>query len=343
MEYREPPRIAATERRLDGVVDDAEIRPRLRRFEFVRAQRHLDFPRLAVAVLVAMATVAVVGYGLFQVSTSAVTWLHHQPQFQLRFLDIQLKPPPPDWFRGGTEAFLKQVRANARESEVLEIMDLPRGSLDKDQIAIDFKKDPWVEDVPRVEYPPYSIAVHLVYRTPVAWIHAPPAPPVYLDRDGTTLPIEDVDRDKLGPLLPVIGRGLDQASAANEPGLPWRSSAPGADAARLKRCVEDAATLAGFLLESERARESSTTAALRMVRIVTADHRGLWLVNSENAMILWGDAPGKESNGSLKAVEKWEILGRWAKSMVQRSLPSGDYWEFSKSELIATETDHKRK
>jgi hypothetical protein len=296
-----------------------------------------------LALLLALAGIAVICFMITQLSSAAIAWLHHQPRYQLSFLDIELKPPPPGWFRGGRAGFLKQVRENARESEMLELMELQKGSLDRDQIALDFKKDPWVEDVPRVDYPPHSITVHLAYRTPVAWIQAPPAPPVYLDRRGFVVPMDDVDKEKLGPLLRVIGKGLEQASEGNQPGLQWRPSATSSDGARLRACVEEACTLAGFLVEPERASESSSTPALRVMRIIAADHRGLWLVTSEDAIILWGEPPGKERNGSLMALEKWEIFGRWAKVPERRTLPPGDYWEFSKSGLVATQTNHNRK
>ena len=255
MEYREPPRIAATERRLDGVVDDPSHRPQLRRFDFVRAERRLDSPRLALAVLLATTAVAVVGYLLTQLSLSAVDWLHRQPQYQLKFVDIRLEPPPPPWFRGGTDAFLKQVRANAREAESLPILELPKGGIDKDQIAIDFKKFHWVEAVSRVEYPPHSITVHLDYRVPVALIHVSPSSRTYLDREGCLLPVEDVDLDRLGPLIRLTGSGLEQASVDNRPGLPWRSSAAGADAHRLEEGVRDASALAGFFLRRNERRK----------------------------------------------------------------------------------------
>ena len=49
MVYRETPRIAAQDGRLDGVVDDTGPGPRLRRFDFVRTQRQLDLPRVLLA------------------------------------------------------------------------------------------------------------------------------------------------------------------------------------------------------------------------------------------------------------------------------------------------------
>jgi hypothetical protein len=328
MEYRETPRIAATEGRKGGVIDGTETRRRLRRFDFAGAKRHLDFPRVVIALLLAAAAIAMLGYLGVQAARSAIRWLHHQPQYQLRFLDIELAAPPPDWFRGGTEGFLKQVRENAGEAEVLKIMEL-----DQDQIENDFKLYPWVDLVSRVDYPPQAIKVHLVYKTPVATIPFSPAAPSYLDKKGQLLPARDIDSEKLGLLIPITGKGLEQASAENRPGRVWRSSAPGAEAERLKRCVLGACRLAGFLREPQRTREAASFPALRIVAIYATDERGLFLQNSEKAMIFWGQTPGEETNGNLEAKDKWDILERWAKSPSRRNLPPGDYWMFSPPDL----------
>ena len=168
MEYREPPRIAATEGRLDGVIDHPEPRPRLRRFELIRAHRQLDLPRVLAAVLVALAGLGILAYSAAHVVRLAVRWLHQQPQYQLRFQDIRLAEPPPAWFRGGSEAFLKQVRENVDEAESLPVLDLA-----PDRIERDFRLFHWVDDVRRVEYPPQGITVHLVYKQPVARIPIP--------------------------------------------------------------------------------------------------------------------------------------------------------------------------
>ncbi|MGC8640528.1 MAG: hypothetical protein ACP5XB_11700 [Isosphaeraceae bacterium] len=352
MEYREPPRIAAAERRLDGALDDPGPRPRPRHFEFAHAQRQLDSPRLAFAILLAMVALAVAGYLVSQFSRTAIDWLHQQPRYQFRFDDIELVPPPPDWFRGGAKAFLKQVRENAKEAEVLRVLELHKGESDKDQILLDFKKFPWVEDAPRVEYPPRSIRAHLVYRVPVARMWFPQTLPVYLDREGCLLPVEDIDLERLGPLIRITGAGLERAAAGNRPGLAWRSSAAGAEAVRLEESLKDAAALAGFILAPEHVKEAAELPALRIIRIEAAEPRGLWLENAcvldqrgqdiVPSMILWGEAPDKEAPGSLKASEKWDILKNWAKNSARRRLPEHDYWEFSKSELKPVETDHRR-
>jgi hypothetical protein len=336
MEYRGTPRIAATEGRLDGVIDEADSRPRFRGFEFVRSQRQLDITRVLLTGLLVLAAVASIGYLGAQALRSAIRWLYHQPQYQLRFLDIQLHDEPPAWFRGGTEAFLRQVRDHAREAEVLPVLELEKGRIERD-----FKLFPWVDDVARVEYPPLGITVHLIYKKPVAMIPFPAGEQVILDRNGHVLPPDDIDTEKLGPLIKITGRGL-VPSAENRAGRVWRLTAAGSEATRLDRCVRGAAKLAGFLQEPERAREALPNPALHILAIVATDHRGFFLQNAQDSMIHWGEAPGEELNGGLEAKEKWEILRKWVKSSSRRVLPPGDFWAFSHSELKPVETGRGR-
>ena len=335
MEYREAPRIAAKEGRLDGVIDHPDPRPRLRRFELIRAHRQLDLPRVVAAVLLSLAALGILGYVGTQGVRLAVHWLHQQPQYQLRFLDIKLAEPPPAWFRGGAEAFLKQVRDNVGEAEILPVMELP-----SDRIEHDFKLFHWVDDVRRVEYPPQGITVHLVYKQPVAIIPLPAGDMAVLDRSGHLLPVDDIDTEMLGPLIKVTGLGL-APSTENRPGKAWKSSAPGAEGARLERCVRGAASLAAFLIEPARANEAAAVPALRVLSIVATDPRGLF-VQTDDAMIFWGENPGEETIGNLGSEEKWDILRKWAKTVPRRSLPGRDYWAFSRSELKPVETRRDR-
>ncbi len=333
MVYREPPRIAAQDGRLDGVIDDADSRPRLRRFDFVRAERQLDLPRVLLVLCLFVAGLALIGYVGTQALRSMIRWLHQQPQYQVRFLDIRLQDEPPAWFRGGAQAFLRQVREHAKEAEILPIMDL-----ETEQIDRDFRLFPWVDAVTRVEYPPQGITVHLAYKQPVATIPFPPGEHVILDPKATILPGEDIDTKKLGPLIKITGTGLDQPASDNQPGLAWKSSAPGAEGPRLERCALGAARLAGFLQKPDRAREAASVPALRVLAIVATDRRGFFVQNAEGAMIYWGEAPGSEASGNLDAQEKWEILKKWATAPGRRNLPDRDYWRFSGAELEPVKT-----
>jgi hypothetical protein len=335
MVHRETPRIAAKDGRLDGVIDDADSRPRprLRRFDFVRSERQLDLPRVLLASCLFVAGVALIGYLGTQALRTMIRWLHQQPQYQVKFLDIRLQNEPPAWFRGGAQAFLRQVRENVKEAEVLPVMDLETERIDRD-----FRLFPWVDDVTRVEYPPQGITVHLVYKQPVATIPFPPGEHVILDRNSHILPGVDIDTEKLGPLIRITGKGLDQPATDIRPGTAWKSSSPGAEGPRLERCVLGASRLAGFLQEPDRASEAASVPALRVLAIVATDSRGLFVQNVEGAMIYWGEAPGWEASGNLKAKEKWELLEKWATTPSRRILPSRDYWKFSRTGLEPVKT-----
>ncbi|MBV8127169.1 MAG: hypothetical protein JO114_05820 [Planctomycetaceae bacterium] len=334
MVYRETPRIAAKDGRLDGVIDDADSRPRLRRFDFVRSERQFDLPRVLLASGLFVAGVVLIGYLGTQALRTMIRWLYQQPQYQVKFLDIRLQNEPPAWFRGGAQAFLRQVREHRKEAEVLPVLELETERIDRD-----FRLFPWVDDVTRVEYPPQGITVHLVYKQPVATIIPfPSGEHVILDRNGHILPGEDIDTEKLGPLIRITGKGLDQPATENRPGTAWKSSTPGAEGPRLERCVLGAARLAGFLQEPDRAGEAASVPALRVLAIFATDRRGLFVQNVEGVWIYWGEAPGSEASGNLAAKEKWEMLKKWATTPSRRILPSRDYWRFSRTGLEPVKT-----
>ena len=334
MVYRETPRIAAKDGRLDGVIDDADSRPRLRRFDFVRSERQLDLPRVLLASCLFVAGVALIGYLGTQALRTMIRWLHQQPQYQVKFLDIRLQDEPPAWFRGGSQAFLRQVRENVKEAEVLPVLDLETERIDRD-----FKLFPWVDARHSRRVSPPGHHGPSCLQAAGCNDSVPPGEHVILDRNGHILPVKDIDTEKLGPLIRITGAGLDQPATDNRPGRAWKSSAPAAEGPRLERCVLGAARLAGFLQETDRARKAASVRALRVLAIVATDRRGLFIQNAEGAMIYWGEAPGSEASGNLEAKEKWEMLKKWASSSPSRRiLPSGDYWMFSRTELKPVET-----
>ena len=303
MEYRKTPRIAAPEGRLDEVIDDATPRPRLRRFDFVTAPRHIDMTRV---ILAGFALLSIVAAGLYlgtHAFRSAIDLLRRQPQYQLGFHEIKLKHDPPVWFRGGAASFLKQVRATAGESEVLPLLELEKGRIERD-----FKVFPWVDDVRRIEYPPGGIEVDLVYKIPVAVIPFRRGAQIVVDAHGHVLPSEDIDPRTLTALVKIMGTPEVPLvpSVENPPGKAWKSGAAGALGARQDRAVLGAAKLAGFLDEPDRRQEAALLPALRIVTIIATDDRGLFVQNAEETTILWGDAPGDE------AARRTECRGKMA-------------------------------
>jgi hypothetical protein len=336
MEYRKMPRIAAPEARLDEVIDDAtpHPRPRLRRFDFVTAPRHIDITRV---ILAGFAFLSIVAAGLYlgaHAFRGAMDLLRQQPQYQLGFHEIKLKHDPPVWFRGGAASFLKQVRATAGESEVLPLLELEKGRIERD-----FKVFPWVDDVRRIEYPPGGIEVDLVYKTPVAVIPFRRGVQVVVDDHGHVLPSEDIDPSTLGTLVKIMGTPELPLvpSTENPPGKAWKSGAAAALGARQDRAVLAAAKLAGYLNTSGRRHEAALLPALRIVTIIATDDRGLFVQNAEETYILWRDAPGDEASDEPSAEEKWLVLGKWAKNSSRRSLPPRDFWKFSGSDRSSWE------
>ena len=338
MDHRQTPRLAATEEAKSPAIDLAESRPRFRRLEFTRGQRPLDIKRVllaGLAVLAALAATVLVGN---EVLHRAMQWLERQPEYQLRFLDIELSPSPPAWFRGGSEAFLRQVKENRKEDDLLPILEL-----EPERIVSDFKLFPWVDDVPRVEYPPRSIKVYLVYKKPVAVMTLPTGEKIVLDGQGHIVPTSDIDDEKLGPLIKIAGTGLVH-SPGNRPGEVWKSAALPPEAGKKERGVLGAARLAAFLSEPSRASAAAALPALRFWAIYATDppyDRGLFVRSAEDT-ILWGNSPGEKAIGEPDAEEKWSILEKWAKSAPRSPLPAGNFWAFSRSELRPVETNRGR-
>lgn len=340
MEYREPSRLPPKDGRDDEVIEADAPRLRSRRFDFVPSERHLDKTRIIAAGFAFLVAVGLLGYLGLQGGRGAIDWLRGQPEFQIEFRNIQLQEPPPDWFRGGPDSFLEQVRKAAGESELLSVLQLP-----KNQIKRDFLASAWVDEVPRVEYPPGGIRVSVVYKVPVAVIALPGGDQVVLDRNGHILPADDIVTEKLGPLVKIPGTGL-LPSPENRPGMPWKSSATDEVGARLERGVKGAAQLAGFLLAPDRLRDASSV-PIRSLAIIASDHRGLWVQKAKDIYILWGEPP-KENDSDAETQEKWDALKRWSKDSISRALPKGDYWEFVQSkagtrlELRPVETQRPR-
>ncbi len=318
-------------------MDDAHSRRGFRRFDFVRPERQLDLTRLLLAGVALILLVTACGYLGSQSVRSAVAWLHRQPQYQIRFLDIQLVDAPPPWFRGGAAAFLRQVRENAKEDEVLPVLDLEHA-----RIELDFKQFPWVDHVLRVEYPPQGIIVHLAYKTPVAMIPYPGGDGLLLDAKGHLLPADDVDLTLLGPLVKISDRGLGRPAAMQSGHGVWKPAMLGVEGERLERAVLSAARLAGFLRDRAGSSDVQANPALRVLAIWATDPRGLFFQTAEGNMVLWGDPPGEEPPGGLESSEKWELLKKWARTSSRRSLPQGDFWAFTRSELKPVETGRGR-
>jgi hypothetical protein len=321
MEYREPS-------------EDADSPSPTRAFPFVRARGRLDVRRLLAASLITVSAAAVALFLGRQAVESAVSWLHAQPRYQVRFDQIELVPPPPAFFRGGPARFLERVRAGEARPEALETLSLL--DVDRERIENVFKRSPWVEAVEGVEFPPRSLVVRLAYKEPTAVVPISSGEKVYLDRNGRILPFEDVDADRLGRTIQIRAAGVVSPSPDRQ-GLDWKTETPDRPKlAAIDRYVLQAAKLVGFLLTPERRREAEAAPGLVIDLIIPStdlNEHQLYVRKEGPVLILWGAAPGDEQPGEPSAEEKWRILAEKTKKNALKAPKEADYWQFVRDDM----------
>jgi hypothetical protein len=323
MEHREPPRIAAGDRRFDGEIEEPARPFRLRAFDPFSDRRHIDLFRAGVMAAAALAIMALLFYVGSRASIAAVGWLHRQSQYQVAFEEIQLVQELPGWYRGGKREFLRSVRERSGQSASLSQLDVRPGRL-----ALAFKLDPWVEEVVKISYAPGRILVDLKFREPVALVKLDSGPQL-VDGEGRLLPTEDVDFDPAGPLLKITAQDLAPPSDPRA-GVVWKSKSASPEVEKVEERIVAAAGLARFFMQQSR-NAGKNSPALRMIEIIVTEFggRGLFVLNGDGALLCWGRAPGAERPRELSAAQKWQMLLTWAESSAGNTLADGDYWEFS--------------
>jgi hypothetical protein len=326
MEHRAPPRIVAGDDRFKGALQEGGGQIPLRPFPFARGQRHIHYRRALLLSVATLAAVALFYLGA-QLFRAALNWLHHQPQYQLPFEQIELVPEPPPWFLGGKTVFLEGVRRLARETVSISMLESPW-----EQLRVDFQKYPWVREVERVSPGQKSLSVRLRYRQPVAFVQSSRADQMLLDETGAILNIKDADvgpSSQLSNLVRISGQGLVLPSDFKF-GVVWKSRAAGGDHDEPDRRILAASKLASFLRQPAQLADAERWPALRVmdINVTEFDPFGLFLKNFEDADIWWREPPGDELPGRPTAEQKWGMLQRWRDSTDHRRLPDGDYFAF---------------
>jgi len=291
-----------------------------------RDSPRLVLSRVVVAILAGVLALALAWVAGSQVLVSAVHWLHGQKQYETTFAAIELEPPPPAWYRGGRPHFLHGVQETAQRP------DAPYSSLDVDtaELRREFRLYSWVKRVGQVERKwPNRIVVPLDYRTPVARAPLPGKPGlVLLDDEGVILPADDVDPEAVGRAI-LLSRF--EPPFEPRPGRVW-SSSEGRPDERVLAAVKLAAFLQSALVRAPD--PVSPVLQPKAIYPVPNVKDGLWLVNSESSLVLWGDPPGAEGPGSLTAEEKWEMLQRWLPHRPKVPVLSPFYLSFTKEGVV---------
>jgi hypothetical protein len=292
----------------------------------IRARLRL-ITRVGLVLVSITAGVGGLAYVGFHALRASAAWLQGQAPYQIPFENIQLVENPPAWYRGGSAAFLEGVRRDAHESASLPLLGLT-----PQRVKLAFLHNAWVDGVLRVSYPPQGIRVALRFRHPVARVRVAHAEQFLVDEQAILLPFQDVDLERLGPLIEIVGRDL-VAPAEPSPGKIWKPPAGAADLSIANSQIPAAAKLAGFLIEKMRSDDVKRSPKLRTKLIDVSDGRGLFLMTDQATMILWADAPGVRRSANLTDEERWIILCHWAESSDTQALPRGDYWAFGAKAL----------
>jgi hypothetical protein len=216
--------------------------------------------------------------------------------------------------------------------EAAQRPDVPYSALDVDlgELRREFRLYSWVKHVGQVERkPPNRIIVPLDYRTPVARAPLPgKAGLVLLDVDGVILPADDVDPDAVGRTI-LLSRF--EPPFELRPGRVWSSSE-----GRPDERVLGAVKLAAFLQSALARGKEPVVPSLQPKAIypIANVKDGLWLVNRESTLVLWGAPPGAEGPGNLSAEEKWAMLLRWLPNRPKVPVLSPSYLSFAKEGVV---------
>jgi hypothetical protein len=323
MEHRESPRIGRVDDRAGDAVTGPAPSRRFARLVASPAVRRLAVNRVGLAVVASIAILGLVVAAGTLARRSASEFLQRQPEYQLAFKEIALEPPPPAWYRGGTEGFLKRVREEAREEESFSVLGVDLARLDRA-----FRLYAWVEKVEQVTRSyPNRVVVRLAYREPVAVAHSGDQAAVVVDRDGVILPRGEIEWEAAGPLILIAGL---PPPVDPRPGRFWKSGDAAKGTVQADERVLAAARLAAFL-KSKQARPESSIPALRFMALHPEVKRQIFVECASMMMILWGDAPGEEPPGQLTAEARWTMLRDWVKENPARVVEHPSYLHFTKT------------
>jgi hypothetical protein len=293
------------------------------------------FPKRRLLMAAGLAAGVLAAYALYRAGAIMTAWLGDQPGYQVPFGSIVLEPPPPDWYRGGREAFLEDVRRRARMSDTFSVLKLRL-----DELKYIFQRSPWTEAVDRVEYPPGGAIVRLRYREPVAVVATYDRESFLVDGSAVILPAEDLDCDlqtfeKQQHLIRIQGAGL-AGPAQSTPGLAWKVKPGVNDIARGNDKIDSATGLAGFLRRKMGAADASHPPPINVTHINPMDlsGRGLFVWIDGTICVFWGNYPDKDAPGVLSDDEKWEKLTEWHRTDRLKELPPKHFWEITAGGLV---------
>lgn len=272
MEPRESPRTGRSEGPLRDATSGGDPH-RFARFVPTPAVRRLALSRIGLAALASAGALVLCLFASSRLLDSLTSWLHAQPQYQLKLESITFDPPLPPWYRGGKAAFLKRVgipvsdvpadpkAASGADPE-------PAGStstlnLDLKTMRKRLETYCWVKKFNQVHLSsPNGLRISLDLHRPVAFVDLneskrPPSPnpigyadldeseKLILDENAFILPPEDYDPSMAGQLIRILR--IPAPPANPKEGMAWKRRDPETGVEVTDDIVAEAAKLAGFV------------------------------------------------------------------------------------------------
>jgi hypothetical protein len=313
MEHREPPRIATADEPAHEAGGDPVRGRRFARFVTPPSVRRLSRTRIVLALVAGAALLYFLSLAGLYGLRSLRMFVHRQAEYQLKFGDIELDPPPPAWYRGGANRFLERVQGEAGALEDLSLLDL-----DLEQLRLAFQRDGWVRKA-RVEViNPNRVVVHLVYREPVALVRVEGSGRVLLDREAVILALDEAALDEVdlvaaAPLLLHRGTGREDPPPFDpRVGQTWKSAKGRNGLPELDESVLAGTNLAD-LVRSAQADDRAQGRPIRFPAVIHQSRTKLWVQSRNDLLVFWGMPPGEELPGEPTFPVKWKVLGAWIK------------------------------
>ena len=312
MEQRDPPRISLSEgppRDSSPGDRDDSLPPPSRRFPRLLSPPPVrrGSPRqmmLAISgVILAIVFLIALGFWLLR---SSQTFVQSQTDYRLSFRKITLDPPPPRWFRGGSDGFLDRVEFHSKHASEFSTLDL-----DLAKLRSAFELNPLVKKVSRVhrEYP-NRIVVKLEYHEPVAVAKFLDRSEYLLDRDGDILPRENINMEWARPLIELY----DFSPPFNpQDGHRWYGRDPKSNVLTPDKAVTDATRLAGFLRDKILATGGSHSLLYVDIHRNTWSPSGLFVQVGSNLMFRWENTTPDDPDAVPSEEARWTMLLDWVK------------------------------
>ena len=258
MEHREPPRIAAGDRRFDGAIEEPGGRFRLRRFDPVaqpapdrlrpRWLARPSRPWPSPSALIYLATRG----DVVPRSTGCIV----NPSINFRSTQIELVHRASGLVsRRNSRRFSNACGASAREPERISVLDVT-----PERLALAFKKYAWVDEVVKVAYGPVEFASTFGIASRSRGSSFPTASSRSSTTKGIILPPKMSTWTELGQLIKITGEGL-AAPCRSRAGVGLEIEGRAAtDIEQVDERILAAAKLAGFLQAEAAGRDAERIA-----------------------------------------------------------------------------------